>query len=195
MRLPEKIESERITLIHPIKPTFQLAEGLYAVVNKSRETLREWLPWVDKIHSVEDEFVGFLINVNQKSWIEEVGFGYLVYQKETNQILGVIDLIHVDKKNQSAEIGYWLSDDATGYGYMQESVHALENIAFKSGINRIIIRNDTQNTRSVHVAQRCGYVLEGIMRQNVWDDFHNCLRDTNIWSKLKSEWETKQECR
>ncbi len=194
MQLPEQIESERIILKHPMKPTFKLAEELYAIVDKSRNTLREWLPWVDKTNSVEDEFTGFLVGSCQKNWEEGCGFAYILYQKETNLPLGVVDLIHVHEKNQSAEIGFWLSDDAVGHGYMQEAVRALESEAFKNGINRIIIRNDTLNVRSAHVAERCGYVLEGVMRQDIWDKYHNCLRDTNIWSKLKSEWKKEREC-
>lgn len=194
MQLPEQIDSERIILKHPIKPTFNLAENLYTIVNKSRNTLREWLPWVDKTNSVEDEFTGFLVGSCQKNWEEGCGFAYILYQKETNLPLGVVDLIHVHEKNKSAEIGFWLSDDAVGHGYMQEAVRALESEAFKNGINRIIIRNDTQNVRSVHVAKRCGYILDGVMRQDIWDDYHQHLRDTNIWSKLKSEWEKEQKC-
>ena len=191
-KYPKKIVSERIVLKHPIRPTFKLAEELYAIVDKSRNTLREWLPWVDKTNSVEDEFTGFLVGSCQKNWEEGCGFAYILYQKETRQLLGVVDLIHVHEKNQSAEIGYWLSDEATGHGYMQEAVHALESEAFKNGINRIIIRNDSLNVRSARVAERCGYVLEGVMRQDIWDKYHNCLRDTNIWAKLKSDWENKK---
>lgn len=194
MQLPEQIESERIILKHPLKPTFKLAEELYAIVDKSRNTLREWLPWVDKTNSVEDEFTGFLVGSCQKNWEEGCGFAYILYQKETNQILGIVDLFQINEKNQSAEIGYWLSDDATGHGYMQEAVRALESEAFQNGLNRIIIRNDTLNMRSAHVAERCGYILEGVMRQDCWDDYHQHLRDTNIWSKLKSEWEKEQKC-
>lgn len=189
MQLPAQIESERIILKHPLKPTFKLAEELYAIVDESRATLREWLPWVDTTNSAEDELTSFLVGYCQKNWEEGCSFAYILYQKETNQILGVVDLIHVNEKNQSAEIGFWLSDEATGHGYMQEAVLALESEGFKNGLNRIIIRNDTLNIRSAHVAKRCGYILEGVMRQETWDDFHQCLRDTNIWSKLKSEWE------
>jgi len=193
MQLPEQIESERIILKHPLKPTFKLAEELYAIVDKSRNTLREWLPWVDKTNSREDEFSGYFIGTYQKYWDEGSGSDYLIYQKETNQILGIVALCHIEEKHQSAAIGYWLSDDATGHGYMQEAVHALEKVAFQMGINRIIIKNDTHNLRSAHVAERCGYVLEGVMRQDIWDDYHQHLRDTNIWSKLKSEWEKEQK--
>lgn len=194
MQLPEQIESERIILKHPINPTFELAETLYKIVDESRETLREWLPWVDKTNSSEDEFAGFFIEIYQKNWKEGSGVTYLIYQKETNQILGIVDLFQINEKNQSAEIGYWLSDDATGHGYMQEAVRALESEAFQNGVNRIIIRNDTLNMRSAHVAERCGYILEGVMRQDCWDDYHQHLRDTNIWSKLKSEWQKEQKC-
>ena len=76
---------------------------------------------------------------------------------------------------------------------MQEAVRALETEAFQAGINRIIIRNDTQNLRSARVAKKAGYTLEGIMRQDAWDDYHKRLRDTNIWAKLKSDWEKERE--
>ena len=80
------------------------------------------------INSPEDEFTGFIIGVYQKNWKEGSGVTYLIYQKETNQILGIVDLFQINEKNQSAEIGFWLSDSATGHGYMQEAVQALEKL-------------------------------------------------------------------
>ena len=182
-----QIESERIILKHPTKPTFQLAEEFYAIVDQSRKNLDEWLGWVHKTNSAEDEFLNFFINWSQKRWEEGTGFVYLIYQKESNEILGTVDLCHVDDKSQSGQLEYWLSDKAVGHGYMQEAIRALEDKAFQAGINRIMIMNDPQNVRSVHVAQKCGYTLEGVMRQNVWDGYHKRLADTNIWAKLKSD--------
>lgn len=189
MQLPKQIESERIVLKHPVKPTFKLAEELYAIIDKSRNTLREWFPWPDKTNSPEDEFSYYLMGFYQKRWDEGTAFGYIIFDKKTKRILGNINLCSVDEKNKSAEIGFWLSDKATGHGYMQEAVHALESVAFATGINRIVIKNDTDNIRSVHVAKRCGYVLEGVMRKDAWDEFHGRFRNTNVWSKLKSDWE------
>ena len=110
MQLPEQIDSERIVLKHPIKPTFKLAEELYAIIDKSRKTLEEWLPWVDKTNSPEDEFVGYFVGTYRKYWQEGSGADYLIYQKDTNQILGIVALCHVEEKNRSAEIGYWLAN-------------------------------------------------------------------------------------
>ena len=187
MKLPKQIKSERIVLKHPVKPTFKLAKELYEIIDKSRNTLREWFPWPDKTNSPEDEFSYYLVGLCQKKWEEGTAFGYLIYKKGTREILGNINLCSVNEKHKSAEIGYWLSDSVTGYGYMQEAVHALEKEAFKTGINRIVIKNDIKNIRSARVAERCGYTLEGVMRQDAWDEVHKCFRDTNIWSKLKSD--------
>lgn len=192
MQLSEQIETERLILKHPLNPTFELAKELYAVVDESRETIREWLPWPNKTNSPEDEFSGYLMGLYKKNWDEKTGCAYLIYHKETNRFLGVVDLIHISEENKSGEIGYWLSDKATGHGYMQEAVRALEAEAFQAGINRIVIRNDTQNLRSARVAEKTGYTLEGIMRQDAWDDYHKRLRDTNIWAKLKSDWEKQR---
>ena len=187
MKLPEKIEAKRIILKRPI-PTFDLARVLYEIVDKSRETLREWQPWVDETHSPEDEYTHYLVEWCQSNWETEKGFAYLIEQKETGKIIGCIDIFHVSKENKSGELGYWLSNDAVGYGYMQEAVKALEKEAFEAGFNRIWLGNDTQNLRSVHVAERCDYRLEGVIRQEAWDEYHQRFRDTNMWSKLKEDW-------
>lgn len=190
MELPEQIESERIILKYS-DPTFELAKRLFEIVEKSRETLREWLPWVDKVNSIEDEFTGFLMHV-QKKRKEKTGFGYVIFHKETDEILGCVDLIDINDTNKTAEIGFWLSNDAVGHGYMKEAVLALESEAFKAGINRIAIRNDVENVRSANVAKKANYVLEAVIRQDCWDDYHKSFRDTNVWSKLFSEWKTQQ---
>ena len=193
MKLPQKIEAERIILKGLNKPSFRLATALYAAVDSSRTSLREWLPWPDKMHAPEDEYA-YLVNWAHAHWKEGTGFAYLIQPKKQNIILGCIDILKISDTHKSGEIGYWLVDTAAGHGYMQEAVRALESAAFTAGLNRIIIRNDTHNQRSINVTKRTGYTLEGIMRQDAWDDFHKCMRDTNLWSKLKAEWE-KQNTR
>ena len=149
MQLSEQIETERLILKHPLNPTFELAKELYAVVDSSRKSLEEWLPWPNKTNSPEDEFSGYLMGLYKKNWDEKSGCAYLIYHKETNRFLGVVDLMHISEENKSGEIGYWLGDKATGHGYMQEAVRALEATAFQAGINRIVIRNDTQHRSSL----------------------------------------------
>jgi RimJ/RimL family protein N-acetyltransferase len=71
---------------------------------------------------------------------------------------------------------------------MSEALAALEKEVFGQGINRIYIGNDTRNIRSVNVAKRAGYHLDGVLRQNRWDDYSQSFVDSNVWSKLKEEY-------
>lgn len=186
-KYPKKIDSERIILKHPIRPSFKLAKEIFDKVELSRKTLREWLSWVDGTKRPEDRYA-WLVNGAQKSWETGEGYAYLIRNKKTQDLLGVIDLMDYNEKHKSAEIGYWLSDDAVGHGYMTEAVKALETIAFKKGLNRITIRTDTHNIRSDNVPKRCGYYLEGMLRSCKWDKIHKRFSDIHIWAKLKSDW-------
>ena len=187
MDMPEKIISERLVLERPFPASFKLAEEIFAKIEESRSTLRLWLPWVDKTLRAEDEFTNYLATYCLDCWKNKSGFPYIIRLKDTNELIGSIDLMSVDEQSKSGEIGYYLFDSAVGFGYMQEAVKSLEKTAFETGLNRIVIKNDTDNIRSVNVAKNCGYHLDGIMRQDKWNDIAQKLRNTNVFSKLKGD--------
>lgn len=186
MDMPDLIETQRLKLIKP-KPTFALANEIWEVVNLSRKNLRRWLPWVDGTLTPEDEFASFLNGYCVTNWQKRSGFPYIIRLKENGEFVGCVDLMHVDDTHKTGEIGYWLGDAAVGHGYIQEAVLALEKAGFAGGLNRIVILNDTRNSRSVNVAVRCGYHLDGIMRQDRWNNHDQIFVDSNVFSKLKSE--------
>ena len=189
MMLAEKICGERIVL-ERIKPTFKLAKELFAKVEMSADSLLPWLSWVLNTKSAEDEYA-YLLNWCDKHWRNEQGCAYVIRHKETKAALGIIDLCNFKKADKSAEIGYWLSIDAVGNGYMSEAVKLVETEAFALGFHRIVIRNDTRNMRSANVAKNCGYHLDGVMRNDHWAEHENRYVDTNIWSKLDGEKEAE----
>ena len=186
LNMPKQIKSERIVLMQACPITFKLAEEIFKKIDLSRKTLREWLPWVDGTKYPEDRY-SWLVNGVQKSWEMGKAYAYLIRDKKTLSLLGVIDLMDCNENHKSAEIGYWLSDDAVGHGYMSEAVKVLEATAFKKGLNRIVIRTDVQNVRSDNVPKRCSYYLEGTLRSGKWDKCHKRFADIHVWSKLKSD--------
>lgn len=68
---------------------------------------------------------------------------------------------------------------------MQEAVSLLEKEFFEQGINRIVIKTDILNVKSANVAQRCGYILEGVLRQESFSKNEQRYRDINVFSKLR----------
>ena len=187
MKFPMKIEGKRVFLQHPAKPTFALATELFATIDASRDTLSKWLPWPKNTKRPEDEF-GALLDWDQK-WQEKKSFAYIIRDIKTKKILGMIEFMFADTENKSGEIGYWLSSKVEGCGYMSEALKLFEDVIFGQGFNRILIRNDTRNTRSVNVAARAGYHLDGVLRQVRWSSEEKCFISLNLWSKLKSDLE------
>lgn len=186
MTLPNIIEAKRIILYGLQKPSFDTAEKLFYEIDSSRTRLREWLPWVDSIQCAEDEYSHYLVELCQTRWNVGAGFSYVIITKNTDQILGCIEIFNISLDNKSGEIGYWLSNKAEGYGYAQEAVNTLDTHAFHAGFKHIVIKNDIQNVRSMRVAKLCGYALERIIYTDTWDSFHQRWRDTAIWGKAKA---------
>lgn len=63
-----------------------------------------------------------------------------------------------------AELGYWVDADVEGRGLVTRSVQAiLGHLARDPRVRRVEIRTAAANRRSRAVAERCGFVLEGVL--------------------------------
>ena len=70
---------------------------------------------------------------------------------------------------------------------MHEAVSLIETELFDNDFNRLVIHTDVLNLKSANVAQKMGYVHEGILRQEIYSEPNNRYRDINVFSKLKSD--------
>lgn len=186
MDMPQIIEDDDIVLEIPLNPSTELAQEIYSETMNTIEKLKPWLPWAKDDYSLEDE-INYLNDWCGTHWKDKTGFTYLIRDKKTHKFCGVIDIVHIEEKAKVGEIGYWLAKTAQGKGYMTKAVLLLEKVAFENGFNRMEIRNATQNIQSVNVAKRAGYHLDGILRQDRWNQYYQIITDTNVWSKLKSD--------
>lgn len=162
----------------------EFAPQVFAQVDKNRTYLKKWLSWVDKMECVE----------NSRTFLKEgrsltVGGQQLItwifYQGE---LCGNMSFVRIDPKSQSAEIGYWLSEDKTGKGIATRACKRLIRYGFeKLNFNRIVIQVEKENIPSQKIPQRLGFTQEGIARQALYrnESFH----DLFVFSLLKEEWE------
>ena len=112
-------------------------------------------------------------------------FDYEIYLKENNSFIGMIGLHSLAWSHDRCEIGYWISKSYEGKGFVSESVIALEQKCFELGFNRLEIRCDPNNIKSGLLAEKCGYTLEGILRENT---VHlESYRSTKVFSKIRSD--------
>jgi len=171
----DELRGERV-LVRPYHQ--EDAAPLYAAVEASRDHLRPFMPFADE---TEAQLRDWLARAMAR-WLlrEELTVG--VWEIASGRYLGGAGLMPHDWEIGFFEIGYWLRADAEGHGYMAETVRLLTDYAFTSlGANRVQIRCDARNTRSAAVAERCGYVREGLKR-NDSRGADGTLRDTFFFS-------------
>jgi RimJ/RimL family protein N-acetyltransferase len=101
-------------------------------------------------------------------------------------LLGGVSLNTVDRDQGRAAVGYWLAPHARGRGIATRSVQLLARWAFTTfGFARLELRCAPDNVASQRVAERCGFVREGVLRSHV--PFKGGRRDTLMFSLLPDE--------
>ncbi len=182
--LKKRLSGERIVLIKN-RPTFENARVIFKTIEENREHLEPWIPRIKKTKKPEDCLKNLLDKERKSQKKKKADYGIYL----NKEYIGNISLFNIDKKNRTAELGYWLSASFVRNGYMTEAVAILEKEAFeKLQLNRIEIRCDQENLSSSKVAKKCGYCYEGKLRQNSFNEDSGKFKDIIIFSKLRSEY-------
>ena len=91
---------------------------------------------------------------------------WCISDKATNDCIGKIEVCRYDFHTETAQIHYCLSINERGKGYMSEAISCILNWTFNIlDVNRIYTYVNEQNTASANVLKKCGFQLEGIMRE------------------------------
>ncbi len=163
------------------------AEEAYAIIDRDRDRLRVYLPWVDLVHSAEDEraslagLSAFDPDRQISCWLTLDG-----------RIIGSVGLVTIRRAESWAEVGYWIDSRQEGRGLVTAAVRELERLCFLDlGLNRVQITNAADNHRSRAVPERLGYTLEGVLRREHLTGLGRIV-DHSIYSILKPEWAARE---
>ena len=180
LNLPERLQTERLTLRPP-----RAGDGstVNEAVLESLEGLQRWMPWSVPTPTVEQS----------EMWCRRAGSDFLARKQlplllflresagETATFVGSSGLHRIDWEVPRFEIGYWVRRRFEGQGYVTEAAAAITRFAFEAlGANRVEIRTDDRNKRSWRVAERLGFRLEGVLRNECRDS--QGLRDTRVYA-------------
>ena len=159
------------------------AEELFILVDRSREHLREWLPWVDSMTAV-DQYVP-IIEAWLQQFAEEDGFQAGILYK--GELAGFAGFHSVNYVNKQTSIGFWLAEEFQGKGIMHQVVSSLLDYAFEEyNVHRVEIRCGIENTKSQAIPERLHFNKEGIIRDGefLYDHFHDLI----VYSMLEDDW-------
>lgn len=92
----------------------------------------------------------------------------------------------IDPETREVELGYIVAPGARGRGVATEILRLLTRWAFvDAGAERAYLMIDVDNAASSRVAERCGYIREGVLRSlHLKNDIRT---DTELWSRLPSD--------
>ena len=105
---------------------------------------------------------------------------------DDGSFVGMAMAVDIDREAREVELGYIVAPAARGRGVATAALDELTRWAFADlDALRITLIIDVENRASARVAERCGYVLEGVMRSSYLKD--DLRIDAGLWSRLPSD--------
>jgi RimJ/RimL family protein N-acetyltransferase len=160
---------------------------LREAVEETRPALYRFIPWGDQ-HRDDANTAAFLAKAAADFKARKM-FALAVHAIDGGRFLGGGGLNVRDFRARYYEIGYWIRASAEGRGFVQEGVRLVTAAAFEHmEANRVELRCDPTNERSLHVARRAGYVHEGRNRRAAVR-CDGTVRDLEVFAMVREDYE------
>lgn len=184
--IPECVDSARLFL----RPYAVSDSTWYAAMSlRNRDHLARYEPdnpamSIDCVEDAEFVITGFV-----GAWQARDAFFMGAFERETGAYVAQIYVGVVDWKVPEFEVGYFVDREHEGRGYVTEAVRAVLGWLFTYlKAHRVRLECDDTNVRSLRVAERCGMVLEGHIREN-HRHADGSLTGTLLYGLLRTEFE------
>lgn len=182
--VPSSLDTQRLVL-----RSFRTADApaLHAALRESINELRSnlwFLPWVAEEPTLASAEVR--CRTAETNFFLRTDLPYLAFEKHSGRLVASVGLHRTDWLLPKTEVGYWVRTSETGKGFASEGVTALTVWALDIlGAKRVELVTDERNLGSRRVAERCGFNLEGIVRNSMQSP-DGALRSSCIYAKLAS---------
>ena len=180
--MPEEhpvLQTERLTLRR-----FRLTDVDDVVTFANDEEWQRYLPLpypYERVHGEQFVAESFL-----KDWKSKPAFAIVL----DDTVIGEINL-GIDKRRQTAEMGYSIARKHWGNGYATEAARAIVDWSFETFcLTKIYAYSNVDNNRSWRVMERIGMIREGLLRSEAPDARDpNRRQDAVYYGILRGEWE------
>lgn len=158
---------------------------LHEAVAVSLDDLQPWLPWVE---GYDRGTALRFVRESVAAWSEGRAFDFTIRTVDNpKRHIGNVSVWPTSQQNHIGEVGYWIRSDEIGRGYGGEATARATQIAFEEmGLHKVQLRIAVGNVASDRIAEKLGFVQEGILRDEV--KIGGRWLDHTIWSMLEEEW-------
>ena len=146
--MSETIETERL-LLRPLTP--EDGRGVYELLRDDRDAVEQTsrIPWPLTLDGAQ-------------AWVDRVLAGsrnaYAVTRKDDGAFVGVAGFAPHEKLGGT---GYWYGEEFRRQGFATEVLDALIDKAREEGLNALVCEIFPDNTASIRVVEKCGFMLAG----------------------------------
>ena len=147
----------------------------------SEADTRRWMLWDDELPDDAEALAN--IERSEEAWAEGSWAVFRIVVDE--HVVGGVNLRFAEY--DTAETSYFLRASARGRGLATRAVLLAADWGFRErGLARVFLRVDPENASSVALAERAGFMFEGVERQSAADPDGRRF-DSRVYSLLPSE--------
>ncbi len=142
------------------------AGNFYLFIERNRERIARYFPTtVSSIKNIDSAnlFISDKIKLSKK----RESFYFIILDNHSMEITGAIILKNLDWSVEKCEIGYFIDKDNEGKGITSKALSLISDHCFHElKLHKIFLRIAEDNFPSRRVAEKNGFVQEGILRQD-----------------------------
>jgi ribosomal-protein-alanine N-acetyltransferase len=180
--LTEKVMILSNKTIELKKMTMRYADDFFRIFNHPEISHYSIIPYPLKLTWVKN-----YIRKSMEKFDQNEKFTWGIFRKSDEQFVGVAVLRNIDRDNHSARIGYSVGKNFHNCGYTKMAVGLILDYAFRElDLNRIEVRLDCSDERSVKLLEEMNGVKEGCLRSAAFKNgrFYDIL----VYSILRDEY-------
>lgn len=148
LQITERISIEPLLTKH--------ASTLLSVVNETRESLSQYLPWTDWVTN-RREAVAYISQRINSNALDAYWFAINLNQ----EFVGVLGIKGIETQSKATEIGYWLAEKGRGHQIIDLVLMSLVPLIRERGNAKVIQFHCMEdNIPSIKIAERAGATLK-----------------------------------
>ena len=178
------IETDRL-LLHPY--ALKYCNPVFNLIQKNKPRLIDSFPKLLSATETLEETKNF---VQQKifDWNKNKAFGFLIFHKSANLLIGHFNLKDIDWKLRKCELAYFIDEDFNHQGLTTEALHRLLSVCFEElHFMHVFARIVTTNTASQKVVEKAGLKYEGAFLKD-YTTYDNQIVDTYRYGISKEDY-------
>jgi ribosomal-protein-serine acetyltransferase len=164
------------------------AEVMTDLIVRNQARLARWEPWAEQPATLDSTRA--YIRAALEDFLRGRQISTIIAVDGGRRFIGRCGM-RINPYASSGDIGYWIDGEYEGRGITSRSARALVHSVFTElGLSKVELRTSIANQRSRAVADRLGFVYEGVLPAGL--RFANRSDDVALYGVTAAQWQNVQ---